>query len=447
MIDFAPIVDECLSTCDDDEDEDALAAILSDWGLYARPKQLRPVDARKWTNVQAGRAFGKNRFGSEYTLDLCEDWGDQLIGGIANKTPQDIRRLQIEGPSGLIVCARARGYEMIYEPSKARILHPSGAILDFYSGANLDQLRGFSGNYIWTDELPHYKYAEWAWKHFNYALREKAPYPGAHGIITSTPKRRSIVSSILLRPEYAEEITTIRGSTKENVVNLDPATWRTMQLENPEGTWLRRQELEGDLVGDGEGGFTRELFAKHRELVAPLGMSEIVISVDPATTSNEDSDATGIVIIGKGGPHQLAHFYVLADDTVESMHVNLWSRLVLERALYMRHTHGCSVRLVIEDNQGGETWELIFERQAEHLNLPLPEITRVHAGKSKDERRDAAAVVYEQGRVHHIGEPGQFAALETECVQWVPGVSSPDHMDALVHGVLDLSGNATGSLF
>jgi phage terminase large subunit-like protein len=445
MICLDALTDDVLAV-DDDDGLSELTSLVNDWGMYARPSQTRPAGCHKWLNVQAGRAFGKTRFGSEYTLDLCETWGDQLIGGIANKTPQDLRRVQIEGPSGLLVCARARGYEMEYQPSKARIRHPSGAVLDFYSGANLDQLRGFSGNFVWPDELPHYQYAEWAWRHFNYALRETAPWPGAHGIITSTPKRRSIVSSILLRPEYVGEITTVRGSTLENVANLDPSTWRTMQIENPEGSWLRRQELSGDLVDEGEGGFTQAIIDVNRIIAAPNNLSEILISIDPATTGNQDSDATGIVIIGRGGHYDLSHFYVLADDTVEMTHVEVWSKAVLRRCVYMRHLHNCPVRILIETNQGGDTWRLIFEQTAASEGIPMPDITGVHASRSKTDRAAAAAVLYTQNRAHHVGHP--FVELERECVQWVPGMSSPDRLDALAHGLLELADpDQTGSLF
>ncbi|MBK8023326.1 MAG: hypothetical protein IPK19_18315 [Chloroflexi bacterium] len=43
-------------------------------------------------------------------------------------------------------------------------------------------------------------------------------------------------------------------------------------------------------------------------------------------------------------------------------------------------------------------------------------------------RAEPIAALYEQGRVHHVGV---LATLETQMVGWMPGMPSPDRLDAL----------------
>ncbi|GAA0346510.1 hypothetical protein GCM10010319_23760 [Streptomyces blastmyceticus] len=44
--------------------------------------------------------------------------------------------------------------------------------------------------------------------------------------------------------------------------------------------------------------------------------------------------------------------------------------------------------------------------------------------------------MYEQGRVHHVG---QWLSLEQQMVRWVAGMDSPDRMDAAVHALTQLA--------
>ncbi|MFW3477469.1 terminase large subunit domain-containing protein [Streptomyces microflavus] len=60
-------------------------------------------------------------------------------------------------------------------------------------------------------------------------------------------------------------------------------------------------------------------------------------------------------------------------------------------------------------------------------------------------RAEPVAQLYENGHVHHVGE---FPGLEVQYVSWIPGMDSPDRMDAAVHLLTELSdpgSTATGS--
>jgi hypothetical protein len=68
-------------------------------------------------------------------------------------------------------------------------------------------------------------------------------------------------------------------------------------------------------------------------------------------------------------------------------------------------------------------------------SLPVREV-RAHVGKKL--RAEPVAAMYEQGRVHHVGE---FPVLEDQMTIWTPNdPDSPDRIDAMVQAFSDLLG-------
>jgi hypothetical protein len=72
--------------------------------------------------------------------------------------------------------------------------------------------------------------------------------------------------------------------------------------------------------------------------------------------------------------------------------------------------------------------------------LPIREI-RAHVGKKL--RAEPVAAMYEQGRVHHVGN---FPQLEDQMSIWTPqDADSPDRLDAMVQAFSDLLGKSSVS--
>ncbi|MGV9272370.1 hypothetical protein [Streptomyces griseosporeus] len=69
--------------------------------------------------------------------------------------------------------------------------------------------------------------------------------------------------------------------------------------------------------------------------------------------------------------------------------------------------------------------ELQDEKRTE--NMLMPAVLPVTAKHGKRLREEPIAQLYEQGRVHHVGE---WPVLEQQMVTWVAGMDSPDRMDA-----------------
>jgi phage terminase large subunit-like protein len=167
-------------------------------------------------------------------------------------------------------------------------------------------------------------------------------------------------------------------------------------------------------------------------VLQPPALRRIVVGVDPAVTSGEESAEWGIVCVAEGvslsGEEWPPHYYVL-DDLSGRFTPNEAARCVVNA--YKAHQ---ADRIVAEVNNGGDLVEAIL-RNVDHAFA----YKTVHASRGKLIRAEPIAALYEQHRVHHVGA---FGALEDQMCDYVPMVSkSPDRMDALVWALTELSGD------
>jgi phage terminase large subunit-like protein len=203
-------------------------------------------------------------------------------------------------------------------------------------------------------------------------------------------------------------------------------------IKKYEGTRLGRQELNAEVLDDVPGALWNR--ARLEELRWPVYKSvpeliRIVVAIDPATTSGEDADETGIIVAGKdvGG-----RGYVLADRSGHYTPTE-WAQAAI--ALYRQHK---ADRIVAEVNNGGDMVEATLRMI--DPNVPY---TAVHASRGKIVRAEPVAALYEQqpGRVYHVGT---FATLEDQMCGFTTDFDrktagfSPDRVDALVWAFTEL---------
>jgi phage terminase large subunit-like protein len=154
-------------------------------------------------------------------------------------------------------------------------------------------------------------------------------------------------------------------------------------------------------------------------------MTRIVVGIDPAVTSGENSDETGIITCGIGIDK---HFYVLADDTLKAS-PNEWGKRAVQA-----YTKWQADRIVAEVNNGGDMVVSVIHQ----VDRGAP-VKKVHATRNKKTRAEPISALYEQGKVHHVGG---FPQLEDQMVLWTPDTrQSPDRLDALVWALTELSGS------
>ena len=158
----------------------------------------------------------------------------------------------------------------------------------------------------------------------------------------------------------------------------------------------------------------------------PEQLGRVVVAIDPAATSGEDADETGIIVAAREGDRG----YVLADLSGHMTPAE-WARAAV--AAYRAHR---ADRIVAEVNNGGEMVEATIRMV--DPNVPF---TAVRATRGKAIRAEPVAALYEQGRVRHVGA---FPRLEDQLVAMVPDFDaamagfSPDRADALVWALTDL---------
>ncbi len=149
----------------------------------------------------------------------------------------------------------------------------------------------------------------------------------------------------------------------------------------------------------------------------------VVVGVDPAVTSTEDSDETGIVVAASDG---LRHYYILADSSGVRSPLESAKQVVAD---YWLHD---ADDIVAESNQGGDMVSDLIRTVDRR-----PRVKMVRATRGKRIRAEPIASLYEQGLVHHVG---RLTKLEEQMCTWNPlSNDSPDRMDALVWALTDLS--------
>lgn len=395
---------------------DEMAAIEYDWPFWARPDQLAPPgEWRTWLAL-AGRGWGKTRTGAEWVRSITPTCG--RIALVA-PTAADVRDVIVEGESGIMAIS-PNWDRPIYEPSKRRLTWPNGAQAALYSADEPERLRGPQHHAAWADEAAAWRYPE-AWDMLMFGLR-LGNDPRA--VVTTTPKPVKLVRDLLRDP------TTIvtRGSTYDNRANLAKAFVEQI-TRRYEGTRLGRQELNAEMLDDVPGALwdRTDIDVPYRVKIAPNTLKRIVVAIDPATTSGEDSDETGIVVAGLGHDGE---GYVLADLTCRET-PNRWAKIAVDA---YKHFH--ADRIVAETNQGGDMVEATLRTLA-----PNVAYSRIHAKRGKVLRAEPVAALYEQHRVHHVGS---FAAMEDQMCGFTADFDagkagySPDRVDALVYALTEL---------
>lgn len=381
-----------------------------DWPILGRDDQLPPQGDWSGWLIKAGRGWGKTRVGAEWVRLKAEGVPGLRIA-LVGPTAADVRDVMIEGESGILSIAPPWA-RPVYEPSKRRLTWPNGSMATAYSADEPDRLRGPQHTAAWCDEAAAWRYPD-AWDMLLMGLR-LGQMPQV--VITTTPKPVQIMRTI----ETLPGLVITRGRTLDNAHNLAP-TFLTALMIRYEGTRLGRQELEGeDLVDNPDALWSRATLDATRLRDAPQ-LVRVVVAIDPAVTSRDDSDETGIIVAGKG---EDGRAYVLSDLSGRYK-PDAWAR----KAVVAFHQHQAD-KIVAESNQGGE----MVEATIRTVDADVP-IRLVHASRGKVARAEPVAALYEQGKVSHVGT---HAKLEDQLCTWQVGLSSPDRMDALVWALTDL---------
>jgi phage terminase large subunit-like protein len=249
-------------------------------------------------------------------------------------------------------------------------------------------------------------------------------------VCTSTPRNTELIRELMADPN----VFVTNGTTYDNKANLSDKFY-THIIRKYEGTRLGRQELQAEMLTDNPGAlWQRTTIDRDRITPAsvPKDLQRIVVGVDPAVTSGEESDETGIVCAGKDR-QPTPHYYIFDDATLAMATPDQWSTRIIQT---YKTWH--ADRVIGEVNNGGDMIESILRHK--DINVAY---TAVRATRGKLVRAEPIAALYEQGRVHHVGF---FPQLEDQLCDYTAdtrvrtnqSIKSPDRMDALVWAMTSL---------
>lgn len=340
--------------------------------------------------------------------------------GIAAATFGDGRDFCIEGESGL----KTLHPEIEFNRSIGEVLFPSGCRGKIFSAEKPSRARGPNLYALWCDEFCNWQYQQETWDMLMFALRKGE----SRTFITTTPKPSKLWRELQARPTSR----VVVASTRENLEHLSRAYIENI-IKPYEGTHLGRQEIDAEDIEDPLGTLWKRKWIEATRISAIPDLAQIVIPIDPAATSRDTSDEAGIIPVGKAICHckgrSEMHAFVFDDVTLRGTPDEWGGAAVSAFTKYQAD------RIIGEGNNGGEMIETIIRYIAKERKLSIP-YHMVWASRGKETRAEPVSLLYEQGRVHHVGN---LPLLEDEMCNWVPGQGrSPNRVDSLVWGITDL---------
>ncbi len=332
---------------------------------------------------------------AEDSAKLAANYANEMANSVGRMaliapTAGDVRDTLVEGPAGILNTAPP-WFRPTYSPSKRSVEWPNGCMATCFSSEEPDRLRGPQFEVGILDEFAAWQNVQDTWDMFSFGLRL-----GKHPrfLITTTPRPIKLLKEIMAR----DDVIVTTGSTFENEANLAPTFLETIKRRY-EGTRLGRQEMYAELLSDVPGALWSQAWID-RDRVASLpwgNLSRIVVAIDPAVTSGEDADETGIIVAGVDAAGVA---YVL-EDASGRYQPHEWATKAIN--LYRKHR---ADRIIAEVNNGGA----LVENTIRSVD-PNVSYRAVHASRGKVTRAEPISALYEQGKVHHVGT---FQQLEDQ---------------------------------
>lgn len=378
--------------------------------------------------LMTGRGFGKTLTGANWALSrgLSEPG---IWVAVCAPTFADVKNTCFEGPSGIKNAAQP-GEIIDHNKNDLRITLRNGSIIQGYSAEKAESIRGANLGYCWFDELGIIRYPEFYEAGLLPALRTSK----GQLMITTTPRNTKLLREIIKEAERdPSRFHFTRATSSEN--------WKAegvgkmiakVTSKFGEGTFLERQELQGEFIAEIPGAlFQMEWFDEYRveEHEVP-DFRRVVVAVDPASSSNIKSDETGIAVCAEGEDH---HLYTLQDCSMQGTPDKVMDALV---DAYYRW----DASLVVGEKNGvGDYFKGMLYQKDPYIPLKL-----IQAMNSKKIRAQPVSPLAEQGRIHMVGDRGQFEELERQLcalTSYDDRVKAhDDRADAWVYAMRELCG-------
>ena len=430
---------------------DAWPRLLHDWRYWARPTQMEPEGRWLIWMILSGRGWGKSRTGIEWIREGIDD-GTGSPFGLIGPTRGDVMDRLVYGDEAAPGLVRLyahfpEGLRPVVNKNEGTIKFPHSGAEGYVFSAEKKEVRGPNMRRWLCDEFAMWPYLRECWENIEMTTRALGRTP-PRICITTTPRPLDVIKELLDDPK----VRVTFGSTFANAANV-ASSWINRMAKKHEGSRLGLQELYGLVLGDNPDAlFAQSTIDAGRVSDAPP-LKMIAIGIDPAISTNRRSDLTGIEVVGLGLD---GHVYPLADLTgvafdrtkpglarwhpeePKKHKPEEWGELVCRAYRYFGALYSCPVFVIGERNRGGDLVRSTVQATDRLTGgagaIPYKDVIAV---RGKAARAEEVATLYQQSRVHHVG---QLPLLETEQTEWNPKLNpvSPNRIDALVWAIFYL---------
>ena len=375
----------------------------------------------RYKGAFGGRGSGKSHFYAELLIEDCVaepgNSGTGMLAVCVREVQKDLsqsvkRLLEMKlAKHGLGEAAGFRIYrDVISVPGDGVIIFKG---MQDYTAESIKSLEGFKR--LWWEE------AQTASKRSLEMTRPTIRAAGSEFWFSWNPRNATDPVDELLRGVSPPPRTTlVNANWSDNPFLPDElALERAHDLTHNPGRYghIWEGEYEPSAIG---AIWDREVLHRNRRDKAPE-LSRIVVAVDPAVSSEERANETGITVQGLGVDRR----GYLLDDLSTHGSPRQWAERTV--AAFDRYEADA---VVIEINQGGDMVKHTL--RSIRPNLPVIE---VRATRGKHVRAEPISSLYALDKISHVGT---YPELENQmCLMTAGGFEgdgSPDRCDALVWG-------------
>ena len=380
----------------------------------------------RYKGAHGGRGSGKSHFFAEAAVERCVQYPGQRIVCVreVQKSLKESVKLLIEDK------IRAMGFAGDFGITDKEIRTPGNGLILFqgmqdHTAESVKSLEGFDVGYVEEAQTLSKRSLEM----LRPTIRKDptADRPGSELWFSWNPRNaKDPVDAFLRGPVPPPDSAVVRANYMDN-----PFFPRVLEEERAFDEVNNRDRYAHIWLGDYEPAaigaiWDRITIHEGRRSDADVpALTRIVVAVDPAMSSEPDSDEHGIVVCGLGDD---GRGYVLDDFSTRGT-PERWA----SRALAAYDLHEADA-IVCEVNNGGD----LVKRNIEAVRKG-PRIIEVRASRGKHVRAEPISALYSLGRVSHVGT---FAKLEDQmCLMTAAGYEgegSPDRVDALVWAMSEL---------
>lgn len=427
-----------------------------------------------WGGRGSGKSLEANAFSAEEGLRL-----PRIRTALVARTFSDVRDTIYEGETGLLAVIpdhelRGGSRERAYNRSLGELFLANGSKYKGFSAEKPSGLRGPQHHRAAIDEASSWEDADLGNQvdttisNLLLGLRLKPPDgSGVRLTSSTTPKPNELTEFINDLAERKGQVRVL--STYSNLANLDEQV-ADVVIGMYEGTDVAAQELEGKILSAAKGAaFTDAMVASAKSVGVPsvgAGGSKVVIGVDPAVSSKETSDETGLVALerrfdededpwvgvlgdlsgkipaGAIAPVALAWAEQIEADEVAVEINNGYDFVVVAFTSWCEANEWNVVRRSRKDvrtstrSKTRQVIEYLLEAPSGYVCLLRP----VWSSTDKLTRAKAASVWWHRGRAWHAPDV-DLALLEKQMTGFDgTGKKSPDRLDALSTAAASFAG-------